>query len=395
MNTKQEVIIDTTIVPKLKSGYLWIFSNQILNFKQLHKKICCVDIFDEKKNFIATGVYNPHSLIAVRILSYNKDEIFDTQFFINRINRALEFRKKLNFDINYCRIVYSESDFLPGVIIDRYGNNLVLQFYSYAMELFLEKIIQALIKIFNPENIILRNDIAARENENAPQEKKLLYSTKNSNVNDVGYTLITHLGKKFLVDIVNGQKTGFFYDQKYNREYVSKIVENKDVLDLCCYNGSFSIISKYNNAKKVIGVDTSENAISLAKESAKLNNLNINFLREEIEKFLTNTKEKFDIILFDPPSYCKSKKDKIKSIKKYIALCTKILSLLNPNGILCFSVCSYHISWEDTKQIIITSLAKSEKNGYILKYGLQSLDHPIYPKMLETEYLKFIAILVN
>jgi 23S rRNA (cytosine1962-C5)-methyltransferase len=387
----QEIIISKETTKKVKSGFLWIFSNQIVNSSSLTKKVCVTEVYDTLKNYVGIGVYNPHSLIAVRMLSYDKNVVFDKKFFVERLTKAVSYRLSLGFDTRYCRICYGESDFLPGVVIDRYNDVLVVQFYSAGMELFVDIITESLIELFNPTNIILRNDFSLRKYENVDQYSKIVYSKKNLD-NEI---LITHLDTKFYVDVIKGQKTGFYYDQKLNREYLTKIVKNKSVLDLCCYTGSFSIIAKRFGAKKVLGIDSSLDAINLATKNAKINNVEVEFIKCDVEEFVKTQKNKYDIVLFDPPSYCKSKKDKIKSIKKYTNMCSEIFDLLNSDGILHFSVCSYHIDWQDIKDIISQSLVNKQKKGYIINYGIQSLDHPIYNLMKETEYLKCVTVVVK
>ncbi|MFQ3676107.1 MAG: class I SAM-dependent rRNA methyltransferase, partial [Endomicrobiia bacterium] len=329
MEDKNIVIVSKETSQKVKSGFLWIFSNQIVNNKELTKKVCVVKIYDVLKNYLGVGVYNPHSLIAVRILSYNKNVVFDKNFFVENISKAIEYRLKLGFDTRYCRICYGESDFLPGLIIDRYNDVLVLQFYSAGMELFVNEIIETLIQLFNPTNIVFRNDFSLRKYENVEEYSRIVYSTKKLEE----HILINHLDKKFYVDVFKGQKTGFYYDQKSNRKYLSQIVKDKSVLDLCCYTGAFSIIAKNFGAKNVLGVDSSKEAINLAIENAKINDLDIEFIESDVGDFIRTNKNKYDVILFDPPSYCKSKKDKIKSIKKYVKICSKLIELLNRDGV--------------------------------------------------------------
>jgi 23S rRNA (cytosine1962-C5)-methyltransferase len=374
---------------RFKSGHLWIFSNEI-NKKDLPKINTFVEVYDKKEKFLCKGVYNPHSLIAVRILSKYQDEKINRDFFKQRIISSLELRKNLGIDIKFCRLVYGESDFLPGVIIDRYNDVFVVQFFSYAMEIFKEDIIGSIVEIFNPSTIVIRNDIHSRLLEGGSENKEIVYSKNQSK--DKIFVTIKHLSAKFIVDVLNGQKTGFYYDQAENRKYVKTIVKNKKVLDLCCYTGSFSIIAKLSGAKEVVGVDSSKQAIEIAKQNAKLNNVQINFVDAEVEEFLKNNKEKFDVVIFDPPSYTRSKKDIINAKKKYIAMCRNIMRFLQEGGIFVFSVCSQHISYDDVKDIIFSSILKNGQKGFILYYGKQSLDHPIYvPMWKETEYLKFVS----
>ncbi|MCX7941025.1 MAG: class I SAM-dependent rRNA methyltransferase [Endomicrobia bacterium] len=377
---------------RIQYGYLWLFSNEI-DKKDLPKEIACVEVYDSKDNFLCTGVYNPYSLISLRVISRNKEESFNKYFFKRKIIESLNRRIQYGFDERYCRIIYGESDFLPGVVIDRYDNIIAIQFFSYAMELFMNVIIDSVVEIFSPDTIVIRNDIHQRRLEYAPEYKKIVYS-KNSNKNNIT-TIIEHLGAKFLVDVYNGQKTGFYYDQLDNRKYIASLVRNKSVLDLCCYTGGFSIISSLNGASNVTGVDSSSTAIHLAKENAKLNKTKVEFIEADVEDFVSNSKKKYDLIIFDPPSYVRTNQDVKNAEKKYYSMCNKIIKLLNSEGIFAFSVCSRFISQQKIEQIIQSCLLKNKLKGFILYRGIQSLDHPVYlPMKQETEYLKFIVVQV-
>lgn len=381
---------------RISYGYLWIFSNEVKTKDENSKKVAMAEVYDTKGNFLCKGVCNPKSLIFIRVLSFNTNDIINKDFFKKRIINAFEYRKKLAMDINFCRLVYGESDFLPGVVIDRYGNTFVVQFYSYAMEILFKKyIIEGIVDIFNPEYILVRNDFYQRELEGTQQYKEICYTKKSKNVNELK-VYIQHLSMKLVVDILNGQKTGFYYDQLDNRKYFSTIVKDKKVLDLCCYTGSFGILASLKGAKSVVCVDSSQYAIELAKENAKLNKVNnIDFVCVEAEEFIKNTKDKYDVIIFDPPSYTRSNKDVKNAIKKYISMCSNIIKILNNYGIFCFSVCSRHIKLEDVQKVLVQSLTNCQRRGYILYCGTQSLDHPVYlPMKDETEYLKFVSILV-
>jgi len=374
---------------RIKNGYLWIFSNEI-EHNDLPKKISYVEVYDFKDKFLCKGVYNPHSLISVRVLTTEKEIEIDKNFFYKKIKNATERRKKYGIDIRYCRLLYGESDFLPGVVIDRYNDIFVIQFFSYAMELFKNEIIQSVLDMFNPEVIVVNNDIYQRELEVAPKNKEIVY-TKNRATKEL-ITVIYHLGAKFVVDILNGQKTGFYYDQLDNRKYISTIAKHKNVLDLCCYTGSFSILCALSGSKNVVGVDSSSYAIDLAKENAKLNKVVVEFVNTKIEDFIKNNKTKYDLIIFDPPSYTRSDKDIKPAKKKYEILLSQIMNMLVNNGILAFSVCSRHITLDDMEKLVLSSMLKNKQKGFIIHYGRQAKDHPVYlPMKKETEYLKFLV----
>jgi 23S rRNA (cytosine1962-C5)-methyltransferase len=374
---------------RIKNGYLWIFSNEI-EHKDLPKKISYVEVYDLKEKFLCKGVYNPHSLISVRVLTTEKEIEIDKNFFYKKIKNATKRREKYGIDIRYCRLLYGESDFLPGVVIDRYNDIFVIQFFSYAMELFKNEIIQSILDMFNPEVIVVNNDIYQRELEVAPKNKEIVY-TKNRTTKEL-ITVIYHLGAKFVVDILNGQKTGFYYDQLDNRKYISSIAKDKNILDLCCYTGSFSILCALSGSKNVVGVDSSSYAIDLAKENAKLNKVDAEFVNTKIEDFIKNNKTKYDLIIFDPPSYTRSDKDIKPAKKKYEILLSQIMNMLADKGILAFSVCSRHITLDDIEKLVFSSMLKNRQKGFIIHCGRQANDHPVYlPMKIETEYLKFLV----
>lgn len=375
---------------RLKKNYLWIFSNEI-ETQNIPKNISLAEIYNGS-DFLGLGVFNPHSLISVRILTKDRKDI-DKEFFKKLIINSLEYRRSLNINVECCRLIYGESDFIPGVVIDRYKDVFAIQFFSFGMEvIFKDIIVESLVELFNPRCIVIRNDFHHRELEKAPIEKQICYSKYNVS-NDVKVQ-IDHLHAKFIVDVLNGQKTGFYYDQLENRKYVYSISKDKKVLDLCCYTGSFSIIAALGAAKYVVGVDSSSEAISIAEENARINKVkNVEFVKEEVEDFIKNTKDTYDLIIFDPPSYVRSKKDIRNAKNKYIHILSNIRNLLAKDGILCFSVCARHITLEDMKDIIKSSILKNIQKLFITYYGIQSLDHPIYlPMKEETEYLKFISL---
>ncbi|MCX7956915.1 MAG: class I SAM-dependent rRNA methyltransferase [Endomicrobia bacterium] len=375
----------------IKYGFLWIFLDEI-NRNDTPNEISLVEVYDNRDKFICKGVFNPNSFICIRVLTVNRDEKIDENYFIGKMKNALRYREKLGLDLRYCRILYGESDLLPGVVIDRYNDIFVTQFYSYAMELFKNEIISALKNIFNASYIIIKNDFYQRSLEKAPQNKEIIplqnYKTKNE-----FFVNIEHLGCKFIVDIYNGQKTGFYYDQLLNRKYISNIVKDKIVLDLCCYVGGFSIVAAKAGAKKVIGIDTSAEAIRLAQENIKINNLkNIEFIETKSETYLRNNTDKYDIIIYDPPSFAKSKKDVSDAITKYKYIIKQIILNLKMEGVFNFSICSRHINEFDMRTIMVDVLSKYKQQGYVIYNGEQSLDHPVYLNMHEqTKYLKFIS----
>lgn len=377
---------------RVRSGYLWIFRNEIYNHKGI-KPGELVVVEDYHKKFIGKGYYNPRSFISIRLFTRNPYEEIDSSFFKRRIESAAEYRKKLLPGLSSYRLVYSEGDFLPGLIVDKYENYLAIQTLNLGMELNKKIIVDVLVELFQPAGIYERNDVASRELEGLPLQKGLLYGELPSKIE------IVENGLKFKVDIAEGQKTGFYFDQRDNRASLSAFVEGKRVLDGFCGTGAFSIYAASFGAKETLGIDCSSSALSLARENAELNGFShiCSFVEgdmfNELRK-LVKQREKFDVIILDPPAFAKSRSDKRDAIKGYKDINLQAFKLLNRGGYLVTSSCSYHMDLETFKQTVNEAAADAGVTARILRTGTQGLDHPILLSVPETNYLKCLTLLV-
>ena len=366
-------------IQKHHSGHPWIFSNEIKKPKTTITPGEIVDIYQDKK-FLGRGFYNPNSLIAIRKYS-DKEEEFDTALIACRIDQALEYRKSFIND-NSFRLIHSESDNLPGLIVDKYEKNFVIQIHCYGIELKKDLIVDALIK-FSPQFIYEKSDERLRKLEGLNLANGLCYGKKND------LTEIEQGGIKFSVDIENGQKTGFFFDLREIREKLSMLAKDKEILDLFCYTGGFSFYAAKGGAKSVLGIDSSKTAIEIAKHNGQLNNFQqVNFECGDAFDFLRDNKKCFDIIILDPPSFTKSKTELSNARRGYKEINFQAMKRLNENGMLITTCCSYHFSEEEFLKVINSAAADAGVNFRIIERATQALDHPVLLNMPESHYLK-------
>ena len=377
---------------RIKSGHLWIFNNELENIPS-YPPGSIVEVFDSKNNSYGSAFFNPGSLISARLLKTK--EIIDTSFFINRINEALELRKRIYPETSTYRLVYGESDYLPGLIIDRFDNYLTLQIYSYGMELKKQEIIEALLKCI-PEikGIIEKSNSTHRIYEGLEIKEEILYGHIPDKIDIIENSI------KFNISLEKSQKSGWYLDQKLNRQFISNISKDKIVLDVFTNQGGFALNAAKGGAKFTYGIDSSSLAIEYAKNNAKVNNFNnVEFYEADAIQFLKNSiaeGKKYDLIILDPPPYAKNKKN-IESAKiGYTNLNKLALKLLAKNGgILATSSCSGLITDDVFYEIIKKVAFKENVNLKLIYQGKQAPDHPILPSMDETKYLKFFVFAVS
>lgn len=375
---------------RIKAGHLWIFNNEIEKVADLEENGEIVEVVDHKGNFVARGYYNKHSLISVRILTDDVNQEIDKIFLKERIDRAYQYRKNIYPQLSAYRVVYSEGDLLPGLIVDKYGDFLSVQILTLGMERLKTSILDALEEIFKPEGIILKNDSAFREIEGLKKEITIVKGNFDAPV------IIEENGLKFYVDLLKGQKTGFFLDQRENRNWAAFLSKNRKVLDCFCYTGGFALAAAKGGVKEVVGVDESESAIQLAEQNAQLNYFsNITFQKQEVFNFLrklNSAGEKFDMVILDPPAFVKSKEKLKEGIKGYKEINLQSMKLLNAGGILISCSCSYQLWKEDFLNTIKSAAIDSGKNFRLVKELTQAADHPVLLSMPETQYLKGVIL---
>ena len=338
-----------------------------------------------KDEFIGIGYINPNSLIAIRLLT-RKPETLDSDFFRNRIIGALEYRKSLGIQGDSFRAVFSEGDFLPGLIVDKYGDCLVLQFLTYGMEAMKETIIPLLDEILSPSSIVLKNDSQSRTLEGLPAYKELIKGSLDK------LPLIHEGGISFEVDPLTGQKTGFFLDQRENRLAFAEMVHEGVGLDLFCYSGAWGLQAA-KKGLKVKFVDDSEPALAQVRLNAKRNDLedNCDYLKADVFDFLADEVKagrKYDFIVLDPPAFVKNRLKIREALRGYREINSLAMRLLNDGGMLATSSCSYHVDRAAFIEMLRDSARDSRRQFRLVDYRSQGRDHPVLLSMPETEYLK-------
>ncbi|BAW80696.1 SAM-dependent methyltransferase [Candidatus Nitrosoglobus terrae] len=375
---------------RLQAGHLWVFSNEVDTHRTPITNFSAgtpVTITTHNDKVIGTGYVNPHSLICARLVSRNLDHPFGFSLLIQRLKFALSFRSSL-FLNPYYRLIFGESDGLPGLTIDRYGNILIAQITTAGMERIKETIIAALNSVLPGSAIILRNDSSFRRQEGLESYVEVAQGQIQETIR-----LAENEGH-FLVPLINGQKTGWFFDHRLNRARMQHYVKDKRVLDVFSYLGAWGIQASVAGARQVIGVEGSETAIEFIRHNAKLNSkANSSFTALHGDAFSTLNalqadKERFDVIILDPPAFIKRKKDLKQGLIAYQRLNELAIRLLTQDGILISSSCSSHLQWDIFRDILRRSGRHLDRSIQILEHGHQGPDHPIHPAIPETEYLK-------
>jgi len=378
---------------RIKSGHLWVFSNEIFLIEGDPNNGDIVEIYDSNKDFIASAFYNKNSLIACRVVSYDPVEDI-TEILRKNILKAFSLRKALYPQRKSFRLAFSESDFLPGLIIDKYENTFVLQVYSAGMEKNLETIRDILVNELGAKNIFTKNETGFRNLENLPVEDKILLGKQEK-------VVIDENGILYEIDFENVQKTGFYFDQTDNRAFIEKLSEGKSVLDAFCNQGGFGLHALKANASTVDFLDSSETALISAEANCKLNNFDVSkvkFHDQDVFKFLEEAianNLKYDIVVVDPPAFAKNKKSLATAKKGYEKLNKQALMLVNNKGFLVTSSCSHHLSEDDFFEMLNNAAAKANRSLQLIHFNNASMDHPELLSMKETVYLKFAIFRVD
>lgn len=370
---------------RILSGHLWIFSNELSTSPKNYESGSLIEVYDNKNKFIGVGYINPHSLISVRLLTREREEI-NYDFFRKRIVNAINYRKRFLPESNSFRVIYSEGDFLPGLVVDKYADCLVIQFLTLGMEMMKDTIISVLDEILSPSVIVLRNDSQSRILEGLPLEKKIVKGSPNPlPIINEGEVLIE-------VDHMSGQKTGFFLDQRENRIALSNYIKEGRGLDLFCYSGAWGL-QLAKNGVFVACVDDSETALSKAKRNFQLNGFQdrCDFVKDDVFNFLRKEAESgnvYDFIVLDPPAFVKSRAKVKEALKGYREINAMAMRLIKKGGTLATSSCSYHIEKAMFLDMLRDSARDAGRNPRLMEYRSQGRDHPILLSVPETEYLK-------
>ena len=364
----------------------WIFRSDIGRVEGEFLPGDVVDIVSSKGRFLARGYYNPNSQIALRIMTYREDESVDRALIFRRIHEAVEYRRAFA-DLKSCRLVFAESDRLPALIVDAFGDVLVLQCLALGMERFKQDIVDALVDEFHPRGIWERNDVPVRKLEGLEMTTGLLYGEVPDRV------LMTENGVKFWVDVKEGQKTGFFLDQKENRAAIAPFVKDRTVLDCFTHTGSFALHAGKYGAKEVTGVDISEYACLFAAENAKLNGLQdrVRFVTANAFDLLSEQSRqgtRYDTIILDPPAFTKTRSAVESAIRGYKEINLRAMKMIAPGGYLITCSCSQHVLPEMFKEMVLDAAKDAKVLLRLVEFRTQGKDHPILPYARETQYLK-------
>ena len=371
---------------RVYSGHPWVFRSDITRVEGEFLPGDIVDIVSSKGRFLARGYYNPNSQIALRIMTYKEDEQVDRGLIFRRIHDAVEYRRTFA-DLKSCRLVFAESDRLPALVVDAFGDVLVLQCLALGMERFKKDVVDALVEEVHPKGIWERNDVPVRKLEGLEMSTGLLYGDVPDRV------LMTENGVQFLVDVKEGQKTGFFLDQKENRAAIAPFVKNKSVLDCFTHTGSFALHAGKYGAKEVTGVDISEFACDFATENAKLNGLDdrVHFISANAFDLLSEQSrhgKKYDVIILDPPAFTKTKSAVDSAMRGYKEINLRAMKMIEPGGYLVTCSCSQHVLPEMFREMVLDAAKDAKVLLRLVEFRTQGKDHPILPYARETQYLK-------
>lgn len=391
--TYPEIVISRQGQSWLEKGQMWMYKNNLLKCDDHIKNGSLVDIVGEDHQYLGTGFLSKESHITVRILSKNQNEMINQQFFHKRIQQAYEYRKTVEYqNLSNCRLIFGEADFLPGLTVDRYNDILVSQISSFGLEQIKDMIYELLLKVLRDDGqdikgIYERNDIQVRSKEGLPLYKGFW---KNKEMKTT--TVINENGLLLNVDVENGQKTGYFLDQKSNRVLLRQIAHGKKVLDCFSHTGGFALNAAYGKANQVVAVDVSKTALDQGYQNARLNHLEdkISFVQADVFDYLDQLKEnEFDIIVLDPPAFTKSRKTILKAYNGYKRINKQAMMVLKNGGYLITCSCSRFMETDHFEQMLKEA---ANEAGVVLKQvsvTQQNSDHPILWSMQETSYLKY------
>ncbi len=381
----------TIILPKgrrARGGSPWIFSNEI-RMDQPAKAVspgAVVNVCGEDGRDFGTGYFNPKSLIAVRLLADNCDAAIDADFFAARIGRALRLRDSL-YDRPFYRLVHAEGDHLPGLVIDRFGDTLTVQIGTAGMEKQKAAILAALDRLLSPATVILRADAPSR----ALEGLDCYVETAKGKGHRIA---VEENGVRYIADLTEGQKTGWYYDQRDNRAFIAQFAKGKSVLDAYSYTGGFGIPAARAGARETVCLDSSAPALALAEESARANDVKINAVKADVFEELgrlTASNEKFDIVLADPPPFVKSKKDLEPGAKAYRKLARLAASVTAPDGILMLASCSHNIPPDRFAAECAAGIQRTGRRASLIRQAGAGPDHPVHPLLPESAYLKALV----
>jgi 23S rRNA (cytosine1962-C5)-methyltransferase len=380
---------------RAEAGHPWIFSNEV-RMDAAAKALppgALVTLSRAGGSPLGVAMFNPHTLLAARLLDRDAGRAIGRRFFARRIERALALRRRLFAEPCY-RLVHAEADALPGLVVDRFGDVLVVQANAAGISRLEPVVLDALEGVLRPAAIVLRNDGPVRAQEGLVVETRVARGRLDSPI------IIEEDGARFPVDVLAGQKTGWFYDQRANRAFISGLANAARVLDLYCYSGGFAVRTARAGAAAVTGIDSSAAALGLAAEAAALNGVAAVCEFRRGEAFaeaarLAGTGARFDIVVADPPAFAKSRRDAGAAGRGYRKLARLAAALVAPRGFLFLASCSYHVGEAEFAEAVRRGLADAGRIGQILRRAGAGPDHPIHPALPESAYLKTMTLALD
>ena len=373
---------------RARAGAPWLFSNEIemSNTAKALAPGAIVNVLGDDGRVFGTGYFNSKSLIAVRMLDPNADTAIGADFLAGKLKRALTLRETL-YSEPYYRLVNSEGDGLPGLVIDRFGETCVVQITTAGIESKVDALLAALEEALRPQNVILRADAPARSLEG-------LEIYVRAAKGEAGRMPVEENGVRYFADAKAGQKTGWYYDQRDNRAFMASLARGKSVLDAYCYTGGFALAAAHGGAREVAGLDSSAPALELAESAAAANGLTCNFIKadvfEELER-LWSSKENFDMVLADPPPFVKAKKDLEVGAKAYRKLARLAANVTAKDGFLALASCSHNIPTERFASECAAGIARAGRSARLIRQAGAAPDHPLHPMLPESAYLKALV----
>lgn len=380
---------------RLKAGHLWLYSNEIDTQETPLKGVepgaqAVIEAANGKPMGIA--YVNPNSLICARVVSRDVNVRLDRSLLVHRFNQALALRERL-FDKPFYRLVFGEGDLLPGLVVDRFGDVLVVQLNTLGMERLGDEVVAALDKVLKPRAIVFKNDSSGRRQEQLASHVEVVHGELPEQV------LLEENGVRFAAPVVEGQKTGWFYDHRANRAWLNGLVAGKRVLDLYSYVGGWGVQAAAHGAAEVLCVDRSGEALERVAENAALNEVGDRVAIGEADIFeaLASLKadgEQFDVVILDPPAFIKKRKDIPNGERAYARLNREAMRLLGRDGLLMSASCSMHLAPERLVECVRSAVRHQDRHGQLIYQGGQGGDHPVHPSIPETSYLKALGVRV-
>lgn len=363
-------------------GHDWVYASEIQKTFGAPEPGDVISLKDFRDRPLGTAIYNPNSQIVARRISRRKQKL-DQEFFKRRMQQAIDLRERApDIDIKLCRMIWGESDALPGVIVDRYGDHFVLQILTLAMHHRKALIIEALIELLDPKTVILSNGSPMLKAEGIEPEITLIHGE------NPGPFAVEANGVLFEIDLLDEQKTGLYLDQLDAHAAIAKYAKGKKVLDVFCNQGGFALACAKAGAASITAVDVSESAIEAVKRNAELNGVEIDAIRHNAFEFLKHCKEKYDLVILAPPSFICNKKTLKDAMRRYKEIHLHSIKLLEKDGIVSTYCCSHHATRKLFLQNVVQASVDAKRTLRLIQNHGQRLDHPILPGIPETEYLK-------